>query len=147
MCDVDNPLCCPSGAAAIFGPQKGADEAMIGRLDAGLAHLAEVIRKDLGLSVAEVPGAGAAGGMGAGCIAFLDARLKSGIEAVLDTVDYQMRGELIAYSEFFDRYRETVVSEVSGAINDTYLKLQGTEGSKSYGRVVDLAVAWYKSLK
>lgn len=67
--------------------------------------------------------------------------------AVLDTIDYRMRGELIAYSEFFDRYRENVVSEVSGAINDTYLKLQGTEGSKSYGRVVDLAVAWYKSLK
>ena len=67
--------------------------------------------------------------------------------AVLDTVDYRMRGELIAYSEFFDQYRENVVSEVSGAINDTYLKLQGTEGSKSYGRVVDLAVAWYKALK
>lgn len=66
--------------------------------------------------------------------------------AVLNTVNAPMRGELIAYSEFFDQYRETVVSEVSGAINDTYLKLQGTEGSKSYGRVVDLAVAWFKSL-
>lgn len=66
--------------------------------------------------------------------------------AVLDTVSGEMRGELIAYSAFFDQYRETVVSEVSGAINDTYLKLQGTEGSKSYGRVVDLAVAWYKTL-
>lgn len=66
--------------------------------------------------------------------------------AVLDTIDEDMRGELIAYSAFFDQYRETVVSEVSGAINDTYLKLQGTEGEKSYGRVVDLAVAWYQSL-
>ncbi len=66
--------------------------------------------------------------------------------AVLNTVNSSMRGELVAYSEFFDQYRETVVSEVSGAINDTYLKLQGTEGSKSYGRVVDLAVAWFKSL-
>lgn len=66
--------------------------------------------------------------------------------AVLDTVSGEMRGELVAYSAFFDQYRETVVSEVSGAINDTYLKLQGTEGSKSYGRVVDLAVAWYKTL-
>ena len=67
--------------------------------------------------------------------------------AVLDTIDEAMRQELIAYSAFFDQYRETVVSEVSGAINDTYLKLQGTEGEKSYGRVVDLAVAWYQSLR
>ena len=66
--------------------------------------------------------------------------------AVLDTVNSDMCGELIAYNDFFAQYRETVVSEVSGAINDTYLKLQGTEGAKSYGRVVDLAVAWYKTL-
>ncbi|MBQ8397672.1 MAG: DUF3810 domain-containing protein [Clostridia bacterium] len=66
--------------------------------------------------------------------------------AVLATISDDMRGELIAYSAFFDQYRETVVSEVSGAINDTYLKLQGTEGEKSYGRVVDLAVAWYQTL-
>ncbi|MBR6708328.1 MAG: DUF3810 domain-containing protein [Clostridia bacterium] len=66
--------------------------------------------------------------------------------SVLRTLDAQVRGELSAYSDFFDRYRETVVSEVSGTINDTYLKLQGTEGSKSYGRVVDLAVAYYKTL-
>lgn len=67
--------------------------------------------------------------------------------AVLRSLDVRVRGELAAYSDFFDRYRETVVSEVSGTINDTYLKLQGTEGSKSYGRVVDLAVAYYKSLQ
>lgn len=88
MCDVDNPLCGPTGAAHIFGPQKGADGAMIARLDKGLGHLAGVIEKDLGLTVAEVPGAGAAGGMGAGCIAFLGARLKSGIEGVLDMVEF-----------------------------------------------------------
>lgn len=66
--------------------------------------------------------------------------------SVLRTLPDAVRQELIAYSAFFDKYRENVVSEVSGAINDTYLKLQGTEGSKSYGRVVDLAVAWYKTL-
>ena len=88
MCDVDNPLCGPRGAACIFGPQKGADEAMIGRLDAGLASLAGVIRRELGLDVLEMPGAGAAGGMGAGCVAFLGAELKPGIEAVLDMVDF-----------------------------------------------------------
>lgn len=91
MCDVDNPLWGPQGAAYVFGPQKGADEAMVERLDAGLRHLDQVIRRDLGLSAGEIPGTGAAGGMGAGCIAFLGAELKSGIEAVLDMVDFDRR--------------------------------------------------------
>lgn len=88
MCDVDNPLCGPTGAAHIFGPQKGADAAMVERLDRGLAHLAEIVARDLGLPVAELPGAGAAGGMGGGCVAFLGAELKSGIACVLDTVGF-----------------------------------------------------------
>ena len=91
MCDVENPLCGPSGAAYVFGPQKGADQAMVERLDRGLKVMAEAVRRDLGLQVAEIPGAGAAGGMGAGCIAFLGAELKSGIEAVLDMVDFNRR--------------------------------------------------------
>ena len=88
MCDVENPLCGPNGAAHVFGPQKGADEAMVERLDRGLDHLAQVVERDLGVSVAQIPGAGAAGGMGAGCMAFLGAELKSGIECVLDTVGF-----------------------------------------------------------
>ena len=88
MSDVDNPLCGARGAAHVFGPQKGADPAMVERLDAGLAHLAAVIERDLGARVADIPGAGAAGGMGAGCMAFLGARMRSGIEAVLDLVDF-----------------------------------------------------------
>ena len=88
MSDVDNPLCGARGAAHVFGPQKGADAAMVERLDAGLAHLASVIERDLGVRVADIPGAGAAGGMGAGCMAFLGARMRSGIEAVLDLVDF-----------------------------------------------------------
>ncbi|MBQ1603822.1 MAG: glycerate kinase [Oscillospiraceae bacterium] len=88
MSDVDNPLCGVRGAAHVFGPQKGADAAMVERLDAGLAHLASVIERDLGVRVADIPGAGAAGGMGAGCMAFLGARMRSGIEAVLDLVDF-----------------------------------------------------------
>ena len=63
---------------------------------------------------------------------------------LLGTMDMRIRCELVAYSEFFDKYRDTVVADVSGAINDTYLKLQGTEGTRSYGRVVDLAVAYFK---
>lgn len=88
MCDVDNPLHGPDGAAFIFGPQKGADIDMVRRLDSQLSKLDKIIAKELGRSVANIPGAGAAGGMGAGCIAFLDARLKPGIEAVLDMVGF-----------------------------------------------------------
>lgn len=89
MCDIDNPLCGPTGAAAVFGPQKGADAAMVARLDAGLAHLAQVLRERLGAEVAELPGAGAAGGMGAGMAAFFQSSLRSGIDTVLDTVAFE----------------------------------------------------------
>ena len=62
LCDVDNPLCGPRGAAAVFGPQKGADPDMVQLLDAGLAHLAAVLRRDTGRDVLDMPGGGAAGG-------------------------------------------------------------------------------------
>lgn len=88
MCDVENPLYGPNGAAWVFGPQKGADDAMAARLDDGLRHLDKILRQDLHLSLADLPGAGAAGGMGAGSIAFLGGTLRSGIEAVLDAVDF-----------------------------------------------------------
>ena len=72
-CDVTNPLTGSRGASAVYGPQKGADKAAVRELDAALARLAEVIERDLGKRVADVPGAGAAGGTGAGLMAFLDA--------------------------------------------------------------------------
>ena len=68
-----------------------------------------------------------------------------GYYELLGTMDARIRCELVSYSEFFDKYRDSVASEVSGAINDTYLKLQGTEGTRSYGLVVDLAVAYLKN--
>jgi glycerate 2-kinase len=77
-CDVTNPLTGPQGASAVYGPQKGADGAAVSELDAALARLAVVIERDLGKKVADVPGAGAAGGTGAGLLAFLDARLVPG---------------------------------------------------------------------
>lgn len=89
MCDIDNPLCGPTGAAAVFGPQKGADADQIQRLDAGLAHLARILERDLGVSTQDLPGAGAAGGMGAGMAAFFGSRLQPGIETVLDTVRFE----------------------------------------------------------
>ena len=88
MCDVDNPLHGPAGAAHIFGPQKGADRAMVDRLDGQLRALDRTLERELGISVGARPGAGAAGGMGAGCVAFLGAELKSGIQAVLDLVEF-----------------------------------------------------------
>lgn len=93
MCDVDNPLCGPRGAAHVFAPQKGADPAMVARLDGQLRYLDSVLREQLHISVDRLPGAGAAGGMGGGCVAFLNARLRSGIEAVLDTVELDRRLE------------------------------------------------------
>ncbi|WP_338824750.1 Glycerate 2-kinase [Moorella humiferrea] len=86
-CDVDNPLCGPRGASAIYGPQKGATTEMIPRLDAALARLADVIKRDLGKDVRELPGAGAAGGLGAGLVAFLGATLRRGIDLVMETLD------------------------------------------------------------
>lgn len=75
-CDVTNPLTGPQGASAIFGPQKGATPEMIAQLDANLLHYAQVIKRDLALDVNDVPGAGAAGGMGAALLAFLGAELR-----------------------------------------------------------------------
>ena len=88
MCDIDNPMYGPQGAAYIFGPQKGADETMVRALDAGLRHLADVMQRQTGRHIAAIPGAGAAGAFGAGVVAFLGGALKSGIETVLDCVGF-----------------------------------------------------------
>ena len=89
-CDVTNPLCGPLGASRIYGPQKGATPAHVEALDAALKHYAKIIARDLKRSVAELPGSGAAGGLGAGCLAFLNASLKPGIELVLDAVNFDL---------------------------------------------------------
>lgn len=88
-CDVTNPLTGEFGASCIFGPQKGASEAMIGELDRNLAHYAEVIKKSLRVDVKDVPGSGAAGGMGAALMAFLGAELLSGIEIVTQALNLE----------------------------------------------------------
>ena len=94
MCDVTNPLYGPTGAAYVFAPQKGADAEKVKRLDAGLRHFGDVIRSQLGIDVSAMPGAGAAGGMGAGCVALLGGMIQSGIDAVLDVTgfDRQLEG-------------------------------------------------------
>ena len=89
--DVSNPLCGPMGASAVYGPQKGATPAVVAQLDAALAHYAMIIERDLGQSVRDVPGAGAAGGLGAGLMAFLHATLRPGAQIVLEAVRFEER--------------------------------------------------------
>ena len=84
--DVSNPLCGPTGASVVYGPQKGATPDQVERLDANLAHLARIILRDLRMDIRDMPGAGAAGGLGAGLVAFAGATLRPGIDLVLDAV-------------------------------------------------------------
>ncbi len=85
-CDVNNPLCGPTGASAVFGPQKGATPEMVTQLDANLSHYADVIQMQLGTEVKTKPGAGAAGGLGAALMGLLNATLRPGVDIVIDAV-------------------------------------------------------------
>ncbi len=87
--DVTNPLYGPEGAACIYGPQKGAGPEDIKQLDAGLRRLADIIKRDTGKDISQVPGGGAAGGLAAGLVAFLDASLQSGIEIVCESIKFE----------------------------------------------------------
>ena len=93
ICDVDNPMYGPEGAAFVFAPQKGANPAQVVLLDENLRHMDRLFRRELGLSLAETPGAGAAGVFGTGVLAFLGGELKPGVDAILDLLHFE---ELIA---------------------------------------------------
>jgi len=121
LCDVDNPLCGDNGAARVYGPQKGATPEMVQQLDAGLTHLARIVREQLNREIENVPGAGAAGGLAAGAIAFMNATLVSGIETImahsnlreeLKSADWVITGE-----GNFDR------QSLSGKVIDGVLKM------------------------
>ena len=86
--DVTNPLCGPTGASEIFGPQKGASQEVVAELDAALLNFAKVVKRDTGCDVLDVPGAGAAGGLGAGLMAFAGAKIQSGIDMVCQVLDF-----------------------------------------------------------
>jgi glycerate kinase len=92
-CDVTNPLTGPDGSAAVYGPQKGATPEAVERLDAALAHLAHVIRKKLNVDVEKMPGAGAAGGLAAGLVAFADAKIERGAPLIAEAVRLRQRLE------------------------------------------------------
>lgn len=89
MSDVTNPLCGKTGASAIYGPQKGATPDQVKELDEGLKHFARLVKEQMGLDLLDMPGAGAAGGLGAGLVAFTGAKIKSGIETVLEVAGFK----------------------------------------------------------
>lgn len=91
MCDVKNPLLGPDGAVYTFGRQKGADKVVQSRLEAGMERLNRIVTEKTGIDVSEMPGAGAAGGLGAALVAFAGAKMKSGIDTVLDLIDFDER--------------------------------------------------------
>ena len=85
-CDVSNPLTGPEGASAVYGPQKGATPELVEQLDAALRNFARIVERDIGTSINDVPGSGAAGGLGGGMMAFLGGSLRAGVDIVLDQV-------------------------------------------------------------
>ncbi|GAV22265.1 glycerate kinase [Carboxydothermus pertinax] len=142
-CDVKNVLCGPTGASVVYGPQKGATLEMVKVLDENLRHLAKMIKRYLGKDVAEIPGSGAAGGLGAAMLAFLDAKLQPGIEIVMEltqfpevvknaeliitgegATDYQtMFGKVpLGVARVARRFGKSVVC-ISGSLNAGYEKL------------------------
>ena len=101
-CDVNNPLTGPTGASAIYGPQKGATPEMIAELDAALSHFARIVKRDIGVEIDDVAGSGAAGGLGGGLIAFVNGKLMAGVDIVLETVhldDFLEGADLVIVGE------------------------------------------------
>src|SRR5579885_2096442 len=148
-CDVTNPLCGPKGATAIYGPQKGASPEMSIALDAALAHYARIIERDLGLAVADIPGVGAAGGLGAGLMAFLHATLRPGAQIVLEAVhlEEQIRTAhlvITAEGQIDEQtaYGKSVgaVAELAGRYRLPVLALAGSLG-EGYQAVYKLGVS------
>jgi glycerate kinase len=89
MADVKNPLCGPEGASYVYGPQKGGDRELIERLDKALYNFSQVVKYDLGKDILNIPGSGAAGGLGGGLVAFLNAKLRPGIEVVMEILNVE----------------------------------------------------------
>ena len=116
--DVTNPLCGPEGASAVYGPQKGATPEMVAELDAALVHYGELLKRDLGADVANVPGAGAAGGLGAGLLAFAHAQLVPGAQLVLETLDlaHILDGAALVFTAEGQLDSQTAYGKAVGAV-------------------------------
>ena len=137
LCDVDNPLCGRHGAARVYGPQKGASPQMVEQLEKGLVHLATLIKKHLRRDISEIPGAGAAGGLAAGALAFMNGAIVSGIETVmarsglsteLKSADWVITGE-----GSFDRQslRGKVISGIAKKASQSQTRLAVIAGQVS----------------
>jgi glycerate kinase len=144
-CDVTNPLTGPEGASRVYGPQKGADETMAGKLDENLAGFAALIRDRLGKEVDRVPGAGAAGGLGAGLIAFLGARLIEGVPAIAERIGLEEKvkwADLVITGEgsmdFQTRFGKTPfgVARIAKAHDKPVIAVAGSLG-EGYDRLYD----------
>jgi glycerate 2-kinase len=130
LCDVTNPLCGPKGAAQVYGPQKGATPEMVKALDARLSGLAESIFRCLGKEVRDLPGAGAAGGLAAGAVAFMNGKLVRGVDAVMETIGLAdaLRGAgwVLTGEGKFDS------QSVQGKVVDGVARLAGQAGAKTF---------------
>ena len=139
MSDVTNPLCGDLGASAVYGPQKGATPDQVRELDEGLKHFSLIIKEQLGLDLANMPGAGAAGGLGAGLVAFTGAKVKSGIEAILEACDFHEKlkwADLVITGEGkIDRQSAygKVISGISQAAKKDGVPVVAVSGSIEYG--------------
>jgi len=137
-CDVNNPLTGPTGASAIYGPQKGATPEMVESLDSALGHFASIVERDIGVDIRNIEGSGAAGGLGAGMIAFMDGELKPGVDIVLDTVnldrhlkgaDLVLTGEgAIDHSTIYNK-APVGVAERAKKLNIPVIAIAGSLGS------------------
>lgn len=139
MSDVSNPLCGELGASAIYGPQKGATPEQVKELDDGLRHFAGVIKEQLNMDLIDMPGAGAAGGLGAGLVAFTGAKVKSGIEAILEASNFKEKlkwADLVISGEGkIDRQSAfgKVISGISKAAKENGVPVITVSGSIEYG--------------
>lgn len=152
--DVQNPLCGPQGASSVYGPQKGATPEMVEVLDGNLRHFAEIIKKDLGKDLMDLPGAGAAGGAGAGLMAFFNGEIKSGIKIVMDLVNFEAKvrdadwvitGE--GATDFQSMYGKVPfgVAQVAKKWKKPVLCLSGTLGN-GYERLYDAGITAFFSI-
>ena len=116
--DVTNPLCGPEGASAVYGPQKGATPDMVKELDAALAHYGDLLKRDVGADVMNTPGAGGAGGLGAGLLAFAHAQLVPGAQLVLRTLDFAntLKGAALVFTAEGRLDSQTAYGKAVGAV-------------------------------
>ena len=153
-CDVDNPLYGKEGAAYVYAPQKGADPEMVKILDQNLRHFNQIAIKELNKDTNQIPGAGAAGGLGAGLVAFLDAELKAGVKIILDLINFEERlgnvdlvitGEGMLDGQSINGKTPVGVSRSAAEKNIPVIAISGTLG-EGVEKVLDHGINSYFSI-